>query len=278
MRPKLKLSLRGGRAERNRAHVDDVVILLQEFQAMVLAFGRYRAGADVPESVVRNSCRLDVVGLTFGSIAPELELANFTEDEPNPLGLGALEDACQLFSVLHGSESSQSPVLSSVIDHVERIGSLLDRGYERVVATYESDNRSLTGILDQEVRAHLLADEATTLTVEGVTVRGLLYALEDRPSEREKNFFIGSLVDEAGQVWGVRFRTDLVDDARGLWRRTVELSGRARYSKVRRPILYVEQAQAVSESSWQDALDRHRGKWSELYRGMSMDDILRDLR
>lgn len=278
MRPKLKLSLRGGRAERNRAHVDDLVILLQEFQAMVLAFGRQRAGADVPESVVRDSCRLDVVGLSFGSIAPELELANFTEDEPNQLGIGALEDACKIFSALRTSTAIQPPVLSSIFDHLERIGSLLDRGYEKVEATYQADGRSLVGVLDQDVRARLLADEATALSVEGVTVRGLLYALEDRPSDREKNFFSGLLLDEAGQVWGVRFRTDLVDDARNLWRRTVELTGRARYSKMRRPILYVEQAQPISETSWQDALARHRGKWSRLYAGMSIDDILRDLR
>src|SRR5215831_2339405 len=159
MKPKLKLSLRGGRAELNRASVDDLVILLEEFQAMVLAFGRQRAGTAVPDSVIRSSCKLDVVGLSFGSIAPELELANFTEDEPNPLGAGALEDAGRLFSILRDPIRPPKFVLSSVIDHVERIGSLFDRGYQKVEATYQVDGRSVVGTFDQEVRAHLLAEE-----------------------------------------------------------------------------------------------------------------------
>jgi hypothetical protein len=279
MRPKLKVSLRGGRAEQNRAHVEDLILLLQEFQAVVLEFGRQRAGSDVPDAVIRSSCRLDLVGLTFGSVAPELELANFTEQEPNPLGMGALEDACRVFSLLSAVDAVRGPLVPpSVVDHIDRIGGLLDRGYEKVETTYLADGRSLVGVLDQEFRARFLADEATTLAVEGVSVRGFLFGLEDRPSDREKRFFSGELMDEAGKAWSIRFNVQLADEARSLWRKSVELVGRARYSKMRRPVLYVEHGQMLAAGAWKEALTRHRGNWRRLYQGMSMDDILRDLR
>jgi hypothetical protein len=133
-------------------------------------------------------------------------------------------------------------------------------------------------VLDQEFRARFLADEATTLAVEGVSVRGVLFGLEDRPSDREKRFFSGELMDEAGKAWSIRFKVQLADEARTLWRKAVELVGRARYSKMRRPVLYVEHGQLLAGGAWQEALTRHRGSWRRLYQGMSMDDILRDLR
>lgn len=278
MRPKLRIALTGGRAEQNRAPVDDLVLLLQEVQALVLAFGRQRAGAEVPEAIVRSSCQLEVVGLSFGSIAPELELAYFVDQEPNAIGLSALEDTCRVFSALRTETVPALSLAPSVVDHIERVTELLDRGYSRIETTFNYNGQHLTGVVDHELRAYLVADEASALAVEDVSVRGLLFGLKDRPSERQKHFFSGDLLDEAGQTWGVRFRLAFADEARGLWRKPVELTGTARYSKIRRPVLFVERAAIAPETSWQAILSRVQGSWRGLYEGMSLDDILRELR
>ncbi len=147
MRPKLRIALTGGRAEQNRAPVDDLVLLLQEVQALVLAFGRQRAGAEVPESIVRSSCQLEVVGLSFGSVAPELELAYFVEQEPNALGLSALEDACRVFSALRTESVPGLALAPSVVDHIERVTELLDRGYNKIETMFNYNGQRLTGVI-----------------------------------------------------------------------------------------------------------------------------------
>ena len=280
MRPTLRVSLKGGRADQHRAPVKDLVLLLGQMQGLVLDLGMQFFGADHPDTHIEESCRLEVVGLSLMSVTLELELAFDTEAQPNRIGRRAIEMACGAFSALRDPHAYPDtlPVLGAA-ERVEAMGDLLDRGYARVEATYVADGREVTGVLDHELRARLVADQAGALTVEGVTIRGVLYGLEDRPSEaREKKLFNGDFLDEVGEPWAVRFKQEQADLARGLWKKSVQLTGTARYSKTRRPVLYVESGQIVEGKSWEQVLLRYRGAWKDLYQGMSFEQIMRDLR
>lgn len=191
-----------------------------------------------------------------------------------------MEAACAAFGALREPTGygCVAPTPEAV-DRIEAISGLLERGYMRIEAAYVQDGRTVTGVLDHELRAHLLGQEAVAVGVESVTIRGVLYGLEDRPSEtREKRTFGGRVLDDAGEVWTVRFRQDQVDLARELWRKVVELTGNARYSRTRGPALHVETGRVIATPDWQQALVRYRGAWKDLYRGMSFEQIVSDLR
>ena len=280
MKPRIRISLQGGRAELHRAPVKDLVLLLTEVQSLVLDLGRSLMGADASDEVLEQSCRLEMVGLALTSVSPDLELAFDADEQPNLIGRRAMEAACALIASLRDSPGHAAVVPTPAA--VERIGAmsvLLERGYSRIETSYLHDGRTVTGVLDHERRARVLAQEATAISVEGVTTRGILYSIEDRPSEvREKRTFGGRLLDEVGAVWIVRFRQEHVDLARDLWRKTVELTGQVRYAVARTPVLYVESGQAIGMPDWQLALARYRGAWKDLYRDVSFEQIVADLR
>ena len=280
MKPRIRISLKGGRADLHRAPVKDLVLLLTEVQDLVLDLGRQLFGADTPEKVIEQSCRLEVVGLSLTSVSPELELAFDTEEQPNQVGRRAMEAACAAFVALLEPTGYVGIVPApGAIDRIEAMSGLLERGYARIEAAYVQDGRSVTGVLDHELRARLLSQEAAAVGVESVTIRGVLYSLEDRPSDtREKKTFGGRLLDDAGEVWTTRFRQEHVDLARGLWRKAVELSGTARYSRTRGPVLHVEMGKVIDSPDWQQALARYRGAWKDVYRGKSFEQIVSDLR
>lgn len=280
MKPRIRVSLQGGRADLHRAPVKDLVLLLTEVQNLVLDLGRQLAGAEAPEPVIEQSCRLEVVGLSLTSVSPELELAFDAEERPNNVGRRAMEAACAAFGALREPTGDVGVVSApEAVDRIEAMSGLLERGYTRIEAAYVQDGRTLTGVLDHELRAHLLSRAAAAVAVERVTIRGVLYGLEDRPSEtREKRTFGGRALDDAGEVWTVRFRQDQVDLARELWRKTVELTGSARYSRARGPALHVETGRVIATPDWQQAMARYHGAWKDLYRGISFEQIVSDLR
>jgi hypothetical protein len=280
MKPRVRVSLKGGRADLRRAPVRDLVLLLDQVQDLVLELGRQLFGGDSSDTLIEQSCRLELVGLSLTSVTPELELAFDAEDHPNQIGRRAMEAACGAFVALRDSTSHAGISPSRIaIDRIEAMSHLLERGYARIEATYVHEARSVTGVLDHELRAHLLSQEAAAVGVEGVTVRGVLYGLEDRPSEvREKRMFSGRLLDDAGEAWAVRFQQEQADMARAFWRKFVELRGNARYSRTRSPVLYVETGQIIDAKNWEQALIRYRGAWKDLYRGMSFEQIVSDLR
>jgi hypothetical protein len=133
-------------------------------------------------------------------------------------------------------------------------------------------------VIDESVRARLLSEQAGTVSVEDVVVRGTLFAIEDRPSERERQSFNGTLLDDSGQMWSVRFKQQDSDRARQLWKHYVQLKGSARYSMAKRPQINVEQGEISTVPSWEQALARLHGSWRDLYRGTSFEDAIRDLR
>lgn len=279
MRPTIRISLKGGRAAQNRAPVEDLIVLLHELQALTVDIGKQLSGGDVPEEVITKSCALDIVGLSYGSLTPVLELAYFTESDPNPIGRRAVEEVCRAFSVLRDPDAYPvTHLTSTAVEHIDRMARLLDRGYEAIESTCEYDDVRVTGTIDAELRAALIADQVGGVTVDGVTVRGILYGLQDRPREREKEFFKGELSDEAGQAWAVRFPRESVDLARQFWRTRVELTGQARYTRVRRPVLFVSGGKAVHPEDWQTVLRQQRGAWRELFAGEPFDRIVDDLR
>ncbi len=269
------MSLKGGKAEEHRAPVRDFVQLLLETQELVLDLGRHFYGTEVPEEVIEKSCQVNIVGLSYGSVIPELEL-----DDLNAIGLKAFEEACRAFSVLRDPAIAPVSVLGpEAISRIGRMGTLLDHGYSHIEVAYVQDGQTLlTGTLDQELRGKILEEHGLTIHVEGVTVQGLLYQLEDRPSAREKTSFNAELLDEAGKIWSVRFKQGDVERARQLWKRPVQLTGTASYSPVRRPLLLADGAEPVTAESWEQAIARYRGAWKDLYRGMSFDEIVEGLR
>jgi hypothetical protein len=280
MKPKIRISLQGGRADLHRAPVKDLVLLLEEVQDLVLDLGRQLFGADAPEKVIEQSCRLEVVGLSLTSVSPELELAFDADEQPNHVGRRAMEAACVTLAALRDPTGYVGFVPApGAVDRIEAMSGLLERGYARIEVAYVQDGRSVTGVLDHELRARLLSQEAASVGVESVTIRGVLYSLEDRPSEtREKKTFSGRLLDDAGEVWTARFRQEQVDLARDLWRKVIELSGNARYSRTRGPVLHVETGKVIDTPDWQQALVRYRGAWRDVYRGRSFEQIVSDLR
>jgi len=134
-------------------------------------------------------------------------------------------------------------------------------------------------VRNHELRARLRSQQAATIGVEGVTIRGVLYSIEDKPSRaRKKETFGGRLLDDAGEVWTLRFGQEHVDLARDLWRKAVELSGNARHSRTRGPVLHVDTGKVIDAPDWQKALVRYRGAWRDVYRGRSFEQIVSDLR
>jgi hypothetical protein len=276
VKPRVRIALVGGRADLRRAPVRDLVLLLSEFQDLVLDVGRSFATPETPDEVVERSCRIEIVALSYGSLAPELELASFLDDEPNPIGLRAMEEASRLFSLLRDATVPNVP--PELVVHIDHLGGLLDHGYNRIDVVYSHNGLIVKGVLDETLRAKLLSEQASAIAVEDVSVRGILFALEDRPTERERHVFSATLLDDAGQLWSVRFGRSDTDEARRLWRNKVELTGTARYSRARRPQLSVKRAQLLPETSWEEALARHHGAWKDLFRGTSFDDVVNDLR
>ena len=154
MKPRIRLALVGGRADLKRAPVSDFVFLLSEFQDLLFEVGRSLTGTDVPEEVVERSCRIEIVALSYGSVVPELELASFTNEDPNPIGLRAMEEVSRLFSVLR--DSPVPTVTPEVVARIDRVGDLLDKGYSRIDVIYSHNGHVVKGILDQALRAKLL--------------------------------------------------------------------------------------------------------------------------
>ena len=280
MKPRIRVSLYDGRAELHRAPVKDLVLLLTEVQSLVLDLGRHLVGMEASDEVIEQSCRLEVVGLSLTSVSPELELAFDADEHPNLIGRRAMEAACAALAKLREPSGYAGVVPTPVaVDRIEAMSVLLKRGYSRIETSYVHDGRTVTGVLDHELRARLLGQEAIAIGVDEVTIRGILYSIEDRPSEvREKRTFGGRLLDEVGDIWIVRFRQEQVDLARELWRKTVELTGHARYATARAPMLYVESGRAIGTPDWQQALMRYRGVWKDLYRDLSFEQIVADLR
>jgi hypothetical protein len=250
-----------------------------EVQGLVVELGRQRVGAEAPDAVIEQSCRLDIVGLTLSSVVAEIEPSLDTDEQPNRIGRGAMELVCRSLVAIRNPETHRSELPGpDVADRIQRMGELLDRGYTSIEARYVRDDSEIVGVLDRDIHARLVADAAGA-AVEGVTTRSVLFGLRDRPSQtHEKQTFGGDLIDEAGQHWAVRFDERQVDLARELWRRNVELTGRARYSRTRRPLLHVEAGRVVEHGDWEQALNKARGAWKELYRGEDFERVVSDLR
>src|SRR3989442_567006 len=145
MRPTLRLSLKGGRANQNRAAVEDFALLLQEVQALAIEIGRQLSPPDVPDEVVARSCQLDIVELSYGSLTPVLELGTFTEQDPNPIGLRSVQEVCRALTVLRDPSAVPTTLLPpTAVEHIDKMAKLLDRGYERIESVCQYNGTTVT--------------------------------------------------------------------------------------------------------------------------------------
>lgn len=279
MRPRIKITLPGGRAIEHRVRAQDLANLLTHVQNLTNDLGRFLAGATTSEEIIEESCRLEVViPMSPGSVAMTLELEHYSEVQPNVIGERAIVAASEAIKKLKDpGYRVEAEYGEEIVEEIYRIGTLAER-YDRVDIESETNAQHVVAVIDRDLLSSILGVQAPSLQVKDVTIKGILYALADTPTERDRSYFKAELYTEIKETWSVRFSREFSEIVGQMWDKYVQLSGQATYYRGRRPLILVKSAQPIQRANWEEALRRAAGAGKEIFGDIPFDDLIKDLR
>lgn len=281
MRPKMRIELAGGRADENRVSANEFVLLIERVLMLTLMEGKRLAGEDVPEEVVEQSCRLDILPIMPGSMVCELELQAYSDTEENVLGTRAMNGVVNMLNQIRSPEFPEREKISEdTLKEIQKIGSLLERSCNRISFKVSSDGRINEGIIDEEVRSKILIAQIPTVHIEDTSVSGILYQLQDKPRVRKGKYFNAEIFTQTGETWAVRFNRALLNAIGEFWRENVKLTGVATYYPTQRPRIIVDSIDKIEKLApidFEKALEEGFGIASDVFSDIPFDELIKDL-
>ena len=275
----MKVTLPGGRAIEHRVRAQDLANLITHVQNLTFDLGKVFAGTTTSEEIIEESCRLEVViPISPSSVSITLELERYSEVQPNVIGEHAIVAASEAIKKLKDPEYRvEAEYGEKVVEEIYKIGMLAER-YDRVDIESVTNTQNVVAVIDRDLLPNILGVQAPSLQVMDVTINGILYALADTPTERDRSYFKAELVTETKEIWSVRFSREFSEIVGQMWDKYVQLSGQATYYRGRRPLILVKSAQPIQRANWEEALRRAAGAGKEIFGDIPFDDLIKDLR
>jgi hypothetical protein len=280
-----------GLADRHRLPLGDVISVLDEVRQMIMAVGRdfqKQRGDAEPTGDFGLELIAGRDGIVFrrGSVQAQVAITRDIQT-----GLQAATSVLQTVQKLGrvGARGSNlkldDPIEQKIVRHLGKIATIQDRDKTELRLMIKPARSE--GIVPQKTASALFgmtalqavaSARAPEFSTENVTLYGRLFELKDRNQEFDSGRFWGELRLDNGDVWRVQFDSTHHATVTNLFRKQVQITGRAFYYGVYPPkIIPAPDGISVDEErDYEAAFDELYGSARETLGG-DFDDLLKEM-
>lgn len=238
--PTLEIAVRGPAVGAGRMAIDDLAFIARCFERALVRIAeaklRPEAGRRRRKArVVEEQCRLFLVGWRSGSAVATFELGRGGDlfSECAESALRAAIEALDALGAPSADRGPPAPPLRSALDELLPLGPLLRYGIERI-AFRGSDGAVRSAVFDRRIAEAIAKPAREAPAPRLVLVHGRLERLDGHGR------LAGTVWEADGTAWTCRFPAELEPELGRLWRRWVEVEGRASQDRRRRLVLAEE--------------------------------------
>jgi hypothetical protein len=270
--PIITVKLTKGLADRNRLPLADVLSVLDELRQMIADAGR-RIQREQGVVFPSGDFGLEVIAAGDASVfrkgSIEMPLA-ITANVP--VGLLATEEVIRTFGVLESEQGVPEP--DRTLDHallrrISRVARVQrrDRMELQIRINRPGVNEPISATFGSAGMETLKALQVPTFQVEGVSLYGKLVQLVDYdPYDEQQKGFWGELILSDLERWRVQFKPSDVEVATSLFRKQVQITGKAVHYRVAAPKIVVESIAADTDRDYEAAFDELFGSYKNVFK------------
>ncbi len=269
--PVITVRLTKGLAERNRLPLADVLSVLEELRQMFAIVGRRVQRARGMASPT-GDFGLEVIAGDGTSIFKKGSVEMPIVMTQNiATGLVAAQEVLSTFGALETDAGVPEPnrnLDQSLMRRISRIARVQRR--DRTELEIRVEHREFTAPI-QVTFGHsgietLKALQVPTFQVEGVSLFGKLVQLVDYDPEDDQNKgFWGELILGEGDKWRVQFKPQDADSVTPLFRKQVQVIGKAVYYRVQTPKIVAESIVLDPDRDYETAFDEIFGSYKNVF-------------
>jgi len=281
-----------GLADRHRLPLAHVISVLDELRQMITSVGKdlqKRHGVQNPSGDFGLELLAGRGGIVFKKGSVQAEVA-ITRDIPTGLlaANSVLATVQRLGRVKTPDKADlglQDPVEQKIVRHLSKIASIqgpdkteLRLSLKRTSEQEELRPKRTTAVFGDTAVYNLRAAKLPAFATDDLTLYGRLFELKDRNRETDSNRFWGELRLDNGENWRVQFDTKAHPDVTTLFRKQVQVTGRAYYYEAYPPKI-VPKADGIAVDEERDylaAFDELYGSAKETL-GSDFDTLLREM-
>lgn len=269
-----------GKANRNRLPLAHVVEILQEFDLMIREVGKKIQrdnGVENPDGDFGIELLAGATGIAFAK--GSFRTANaITKDVEN--GLLAVSHIIGTTGFVERKKSvSVDEYGMPIVRRLSRVAEIQEQDQTEIRLKLAKQGKVTDTALftNRGIQAIKSLGEAE-LAIEAITVYGKLKKLADYSKDDEHTVLGGTLIEDNGNEWRVRFlQTDLKKVQR-LFTKQVVVSGDASYFRTRTPRLDAKTVDEDRERDFVAGYKRFRKDYRDVFGDRDTSDILKDIR
>jgi hypothetical protein len=278
--PIFSIVFKRGLANRNRLPLAHVIATLREIEAMIREVGQRVQTANGVESAdgdfgIELLATADGIAFKKGSVLAEAVITRDIRNGVETLG-----------KIIDVTDSVEKKTVRSVDQYEEPVLRRLSKisGYQ------ERDKTELQFRLDvkkQEIRHSNLSQKGidvlrelgkAELEVEAVTLYGKLKKLADFSNDEEGRGFWGTLREDNGDEWRVRFHIADLHKVQRLFTKQVIVTGTATYFKTKSPRVDARDIDEEKPRNYVAAFDTFRKNYRDVFGDAEPEELLSDAR
>jgi hypothetical protein len=268
-----------GLAERHRLPLAHVLSVLEEVRQMIASVGKdiqRRQGITDPTGDFGLEILAGRDGIVFKKGSLQAQIAITRDVQNGMIAANSVLSTVKKLSAAKRPEGAalklEDPVEQKVVRHLDRIARIQSSDKTELRLSVKRAN-GIDPARRQPERISALFGEAAIRSIrevrlpafatDMVTLYGRLFELKDRNQEKDSRRFWGELRLDNGDVWRVQFDGSKQDDVAQLFRKQVQVTGRAYYYEAYPPKIVPQEIVPDEERDYEAAFDELYGSAKE---------------
>jgi hypothetical protein len=279
-----------GLADRHRLPLAHVLSVLEEVRQMIVSVGRdiqRRHGIPEPTGDFGLELLAGRDGIVFKKGSVQAQVA-ITRDISNGIfAADSVLDTVHKLGRMRGPQIDlrlQDPVEQKIVRHLNRIASIQSSDKTELRLSLRHSNgtdrakrpKQTSAVFGEAAIQMVKAAKLPAFTTDNLALYGRLFELRDRNQEQDSDRVWGELRLDNGEIWRVRFDSSRLNEIIPLFRKQVEIIGRAYYYEAYPPKIVLDKIRVDEDRDYEAAFDELFGSAKEQL-GSDFDRLLKEM-
>jgi hypothetical protein len=278
-----------GLADRHRLPLAHVISVLEEVRQMIVSVGQdvqERRGVSQPTGDFGLELLAGRSGVVFKKGSVQAQVAITRDIDNGMLAADSVLSTVQKLSRMRGPQIDlkfQDPVEQKIVRYLNRIASIqsIDRtelrlSLRRNGGSPDGRPKQTSAVFGEAAIQMVKAARLPAFATDNVTLYGRLFQLKDRNQEQDSDRVWGELRLDNGEIWRVQFDSSKLAAIMPLFRKQVEISGRAYYYEAYPPKIIPGNVRLDEERDYEAAFDELYGS-AKAQLGTDFDHLLKEM-